>query len=175
MCSTSSNHCHEPDACWAQYDQRWSTLSADSRSRDAAAAAAQNADPTPWLEIFALRKLELPNAFGMRLAISYPIVTALTTSAPLNPRVSARLSATATIDGPGCTKADGMKSLISAPWPAIAPANARSTMEAFPAVPAIVAAAGPVLPPLNDRAYFRASVDGSRSRQATMEAIVSRI
>jgi hypothetical protein len=43
-----------------------------------------------------------------------------------------------TIAGPGCTKTAGMKSLTSAPWPAMALAKTASTSETRSVVPRIV-------------------------------------
>jgi hypothetical protein len=91
--------------------------------------------------MFAFLRFSFPNALGNRLATSYPVATARRTCSPVKPRVSAMASETATMAGPGCTKDEGMKSLISAPWPAIALANTASMREALSFVPTIVAAA----------------------------------
>ncbi len=64
---------------------------------------------------------------------------------PLAPVISPAPMAVATIAGPGCTNTEGTKSLISAPWPAMAPAKTASASAARAEVPRMVAPLGPAL------------------------------
>ncbi len=81
------------------------------------------------------------------------------TASPEYPRSCDKAMDTETIDGPGCTNADGMKSLISEPWAVMALANTASSSAALSFTPRIVTAFFAV-PSDCESANFRPKMDG---------------
>jgi hypothetical protein len=70
MCSSSSSHCQEPDACCTQHVSTSPIRSPGIASNDAAAAADPKTGPTPWLARWDRRMLAPPSARGTRKASS---------------------------------------------------------------------------------------------------------